>query len=155
MRSKNRERNVLICPGSSKLWRKVLCVSGQGFKYQTIFLLKSPKNYFAKVKIKLSYCTDTALVAKGLASCYIYTPEMITSKIPANGFLVSFHAFFFIPTVGKSWFLMLQLTPRCEKEHRNSFKQKIVYLPNVINSSIATRVNHQISSLILWVWFSP
>lgn len=154
MRSKSRERNALIYAGSSKLWRKVLCVSGQGFRYQTILLLKSPKNYFAKVKIKLSYCTDTALVAKGLASCYICIPEMIISKIPANGFLVSLHGFFF-SFVGKSWFLMLRLTPRCEKEHRNSFKQKTVYLSNIINSSIETQVNHQISSLILWVWFSP
>lgn len=151
MRSKSRERNALICAGSSKLGRKVLWVSGQGFRYQTIFLLKYPKNYSAKVKIKLSYCTDTALVAKCLASCY--TPEMIISKIPANGFLISFHTF--LLSMGKSWFLMLHLTPRCGKEHGNSFKQKIVYLPNIINRIIETQVNHQNSSLIIWVWFSP
>lgn len=153
MRSKSRKRNASIYAGSSKLRRKVLWVSGQDFRYQTIFLLKSPQNYFAKVKINLSHCTDTALVAKGLASCCIYTSEMIISKIPGNGFLVSFHAFY--SSMGKSWLLMLQLTPKCGKEHGNSFKQKIVYLPNIINSSIETQVNHQNSSLILWVWFSP
>lgn len=147
MGSRSRKRNTLICAG------RLSWVSSQGFKYQTIFLLKSPKSYSAKIKIKLSYCTNTALVDKGLASCYIYTPKMIISKIAANGFLVSLHAFF--TSTGKSCFLMFHLTPRCEKEHENSFKQWIVYLPNIINSIIESQANYQISSLILWVWFSP
>lgn len=121
MRSRSRERNTLICAGGSELWINVSWVSGQGFKYPTVFLLKSPKSYSAKVKLKLSYCTNTALVAKGLASCYIYTPAMFISKNLANGFLVSLHAF--LSSMGKSCFLMFHLAPRCEKEQENSFKQ--------------------------------
>lgn len=88
------EREIHWSVQAAARWIKVSRVSGQSIKYQIIFLLKSPKSYSTEVKIKLNYCTNTALVAKGLSSCYIYIPEMIVSKITANSFLLSLHAFF-------------------------------------------------------------